>query len=80
MWRRDKSETTGIFQLGIKKNLEHVLTICLEGQFVKKGFIDREGLHKTIMLISSGDIKHLWPLTHLASLEIFLELWQEKFL
>ncbi len=78
VWRRDKSETTGIFQLGIKDNLEHVLDICLEGQFVKQGLIDKEGLHKTIMLISNGDIKHMWPFTFIASAEIFLKCWEEK--
>lgn len=78
VWRRDKSGTTGVFQLGLKENLKHVLDICLEGQFVKQGLIDREGLRKTIMLISNGDIKHMWPFAFIASAEIFLKCWQEK--
>ena len=44
VWRRDKSQTTGLFQLGIKQNLDHVLDICLKGHFVKQGLIDKEGL------------------------------------
>lgn len=80
VWRRDKSQTTGVFQLGVKNNLEHVLAICLEGQFVKQGLIDREGLYKTIMLISNGDLNHMWPFMHLASLEIFLNCWEENYL
>ena len=78
VWRSDKSETTGIIQLGVKKNLEHVLELCLEGQFVKQGFIDKEELHQTILLISNGGIEHLWPFIHLASAEIFLNTWKEK--
>lgn len=78
VWRRDKSQVTGILQLGVKKNLEPVLDICLEGEFVKQGLIDREELHKTIMLISNGDIKHLWPFMYIASAEIFLKYWEEK--
>lgn len=78
VWRRDKSQTTGIFQLGVKKNIEHVLDICLEGQFAKQGLLDREGLHKTIQLICSGDIKNMWPFIHIASVELFLKYWEEK--
>ena len=77
-WRRDKSQTTGLFQLGIKQNLEYILEICLEGYFVKQGLVNKEGLHKTITLIGNGDTKHLWPFMYLASIEIFLKLWNEK--
>ncbi|HUX78754.1 MAG TPA: asparagine synthase-related protein [Alphaproteobacteria bacterium] len=78
VWRRDKSQTTGLFQLGIKQNLERVLDICLNGHFAKQGLIDKEGLYKTITLIGNGDVKHLWPFMHLASAEIFLKYWEEK--
>ena len=80
VWRRDKSQTTGLFQLGIKQNLEYVLELCLEGHFVKNGFVDKEGLHKTVRLLANGDIKYLWPFTHIASTEIFLRHWNEKVL
>ncbi|MBA3814411.1 MAG: hypothetical protein H0X26_07995, partial [Alphaproteobacteria bacterium] len=80
VWRRDKSQTTGLFQLGIKRNLGYILDLCLEGQFVKQGLIDRKGLQNTINLIGSGDIKHIWPFMHLASAELFLRYWEEKVL
>ncbi len=80
VWRRDKSQTTGIIQLGVKKNLEKILGICLEGYFVKQGLVDKEGLRETIMLIGNGDINHLWPFMHLASAEIFFKYWDEKIL
>ena len=77
IWRRDKGQTTGIFQLGLKKNLEAILSLCGEGQFVKQGFVDKKGLEKTINLISNGDTNHMWPFTHLVSAEIFLKSWDE---
>lgn len=78
VWRRDKSQTTGLFQLGMKRNLDHVLDLCLDGHFVKQGLIEKEGLQNTINLISNGDIKHMWPIMHLASTELFLRYWDEK--
>lgn len=78
VWRRDKSQTTGLFQLGIKRNLNYVLDLCLEGHFVKQGLIDKEGLQRTINLLGNGDIKHLWPFMYLASAELFLRDWDEK--
>lgn len=80
VWRRDKSQTTGIIQLGIKKNLDKILELCLEGQFVKQGLVDKEGLRETIMLIGNGDTNYMWPFMHLASTEIFLKMWDEKVL
>lgn len=78
VWRRDKGQTTGILQLGVKKNLDYVMELCLEGELVKQGFIDKEGLRQTILLISNGDNNYLWPFLHLASIEIFLKMWSGK--
>lgn len=78
VWRRDKSQTTGLFQLGMKRNLDHILDLCLNGHFVREGLVDREGLQHTITLISNGDIKHMWPFMHLASTELFLRYWDER--
>lgn len=78
VWRRDKSQTTGIFQLGLKRNIAHVLELCLEGQLAKRGLIEKESLRKTIHLIANGDIQHLWSLGHLASTELFLNYWEGK--
>ena len=78
VWRRDKSQTTGLFQLGVKRNLEYVLATCLDGYFVKQGLIDREGLKQTISRIANGGIKHLWPFMHLISTEMFIQSWEKK--
>lgn len=79
VWRRDKGQTTGIFQLGVKKNLEYVLNTCLEGQFSKQGFIDKKELEESIKRISNGDINYMSHFSHLASAEIFLQYWNNKF-
>lgn len=78
VWRRDKSQTTGVFQLGIKKNLEHVLELCLAGRFVKQDLIDKERLYQTIMLISNGNTNHMRHFMYLASCEVFFRYWDEK--
>ncbi len=78
VWRRDKSQTTGIIQLGVKKNLEFILELCLEGHFVKQGLVEKKSLRDTIMLIGNGAIDHMWPFMHLASAEIFLKMWDER--
>jgi len=78
VWRRDKSQTTGVLQLGIKKNLDSILALCGEGQFVKNGFVDKEKLQETIKLISNGDTNYMWPFTHLVSAELFLQQWKNK--
>ncbi len=78
VWRRDKSQTTGIFQLGMKKNLDYILSLCAKGHFVQRELIEKEELEKTISLISHGDTNDLWPFTHLASAEIFLSYWDKS--
>ncbi|MBX9786029.1 MAG: hypothetical protein K2Y08_01705 [Alphaproteobacteria bacterium] len=75
VWRRDKSQTTGILQLGIKKNLDYVYDLCLEGKFAREGLIDKERLCNTIKLISNGDVSDIIPFMHLASVEIYLKYW-----
>jgi len=78
VWRRDKGQTTGVFQIGIKQNLNYVLNICLEGELVKQGFIDKDELYKTILLISSGGMNDMWPFTNLASVEMFMNYWKNS--
>jgi asparagine synthase (glutamine-hydrolysing) len=64
--------------LGVKKNIDYVMELCLEGELVKQGFIDKEGLRQTILLISNGYNNYLWPFIQLASIEIFLRMWSRK--
>lgn len=76
VWRRDKGDITGVFQLGVKKNLDNILMLCLEGQIAQQQLIDKNKLAHSILQISQGDTNDLWPFTFLASMEIFLNHWQ----
>ncbi|MBW8308293.1 MAG: asparagine synthase [Candidatus Paracaedibacteraceae bacterium] len=78
VWRRDKGQTTGTLQLGVKRNIDFVMELCLEGEMVKQGFVDKEGLRQMISLISNGDNAHLWPFIQISSIEMFLKLWSAK--
>jgi len=63
----------------VKKNLEYVLDTCLEGQFSRQGFINKKELEESIKRISNGDINYMSHFSHLASAEIFLQYWNNKF-
>lgn len=78
VWRRDKSQTTGLFQIGLRKNLQSILSLCLEGKFVQQGFLDAKELQKTMHRIASGDAHQLWPFIYVASAEMFLKAWDER--
>jgi len=76
VWRRDKGETSGIIQLAIKKNIHRILSLCLEGEFSKNNFINKDLLHQHIIKVAHGSTDYLWPLLNLLSVEIFLEHWE----
>ena len=76
VWRRDKGETSGIIQLAIKKNMDRILSLCLEGVFSKNNFVNKELLHQHIINVAHGSTDYLWPLLNLLSVEIFLEYWE----
>lgn len=79
LWRKDKGETTGVTQIGIKENREYVLDLCLNGQAVSNGLIDKkykDTLHRAIKDMMGGKPDYLWPINSLVALEIFLELWK----
>ena len=76
VWRRDKGQVTGLLQLGVKRNLDYVLNTCLEGVLVKKGLLDKNEFHKTIMQISNGDSHDLFSFMYVISMEMFLKSWE----
>lgn len=76
VWRRDKGETSGIMQIGLKKNEQHILELCLKGKALQTGSFNKELLHKSIKKTIYGQTDHQWPITNLISLEIFLKYWR----
>jgi len=76
VWRRDKGETSGIIQLSIKKNIDRILSLCLEGEFAKNDFLNKDLLHQHIIKVAHGSTDNLWPLLNLLSVEMFVEHWK----
>lgn len=79
LWRKDKGETTGITQLGIKHNKDYIMELCLEGKCIKYNLIEsknRSIIHKAINDMMEGKPDYLWPINNLVALEIFFSLWE----
>lgn len=75
VWRKGKGETSGVFQLGVKAQLEHILELCLEGFFAQNHLINKKLLHENIKGIANGFNDNLWPFAHLLCAEIYLGYW-----
>jgi len=75
VWRKDKGDTSGIIQRGIKKNEEYVRNKCFNGKSIRRGLINKKLLNESIRELVCGKSNHQWPLLNLISLEIFLEHW-----
>lgn len=77
IWRKDKGETTGIFQRGLQENQEQMMDLCLNGWAVSHGLVCPRSLEKGLLEMIHGRPDYLWPLNNLISLEIFFDLWSE---
>jgi len=75
VWRKDKGETSGIMQRGLKHNEKYILELCLEGNIVKTGLIDKNLLYKNINGMMNGQTDTQWPVSSLISAEIFMRFW-----
>lgn len=78
VWRSSKGETTGHFQLSMKKNLNIVKSLCYDGHFCKSKFINEQEIKKQIMETSFGSIKNLYCFINLLSAEIFINYWENE--
>lgn len=77
VWRKDKGETSGVFQRGLQKNRELALSLCLEGRFAKEKLIDREKLETEIHKFLLGGRGCQWPMTRLIAAELYFSYWQD---
>ena len=75
VWRKDKGETSGISQRGLKRNEKLILDLCLDGNIVKQGLINKEKLYAGILGIMNGQTKYQWGVTDLICAEIFMNYW-----
>ncbi|MBN1684123.1 MAG: hypothetical protein JW855_01620 [Gammaproteobacteria bacterium] len=76
VWRRDKGKTSGVMQRGIKKNLNKILELCLEGKIAQQKLINRKLLHQNIKILAAGHIDYQWPVTNLIAAELFFNYWK----
>lgn len=78
VWRQDKGETSGIIQKALKKNENHVLDICLNGNF-KESLIDKKILPKMIKGMIYGQTDNDWAkMTCLSSVVSIIPLHHEE--
>ena len=75
VWRKDKGETSGIMQRGLKKNEKRILDLCLEGKMVKQGLINKDKLSAGILGVMNGQTDYLWAIINLICAEIFMNYW-----
>lgn len=76
VWRKDKAETSGMTQRGVRKNEKYLLDLCLEGVMVKEGLVNKKLLHQGIKDMAMGQGDHLWPIMNLVSAEIFMSYYK----
>lgn len=77
VWRKDKGETTGNMQRGLKKHKEYLLDLCLNGNLVKMNLINREKLQDSILAVMYGQIDYQWQVINTICAEIFMNYWKK---
>lgn len=75
VWRKDKGETTGIHQLGLKKHLGKVQQVCFNGYLAKNKMYDPDKLNVGLQRMIAGESEHSWSIINLVTLELFYSLW-----
>jgi len=77
VWRKDKGETSGIFQKGLEKNAQQVSDLCTQGYCAQNGLIDAQLAKSHLYSVMGGNIDRQWSLTYLATIELFLKCWEK---
>jgi asparagine synthase (glutamine-hydrolysing) len=77
VWRKDKGEVTGVYQLAHKAYKEQIHDLCLEGYFASNKMIEKDILRDSIGSINAGHADDHWPVIYLISLELFIKSWQD---
>jgi asparagine synthase (glutamine-hydrolysing) len=75
VWRKDKGDTSGSLQLGIKKNQDSIKNLCLNGRLFNMGILKEEGFVNCLKMSINGQSEVNWSLINLVSLELFFKSW-----
>lgn len=73
IWRKEKGETTGVLQLGIKGNLKAIKELVSEGFLASNNIINLNHTIQALELISRGYSHNLTPIMNIISVELFLK-------
>lgn len=73
VWRKSKGTSAGIFELGLNKHKDFIISLCMEGFMASNNLIDKDILYKNILNMTYGQNDYKWKLIYLISLELFCE-------
>lgn len=76
VWRRSKGETSGVLQLGMRKNMTYLRELCLEGHFARQGLINKKAIEEHLNRMASGEVLDLWSLMYIISSELFFSFYE----
>jgi asparagine synthase (glutamine-hydrolysing) len=75
VWRKDKGDTSGSLQLGLKKNQNSIKDLCLNGKLINMGILKEDGFLNCFKMALNGQNDVHWALINLVSLELFFKSW-----
>lgn len=78
IWRTSKGGTTGSLIAGARLHFEKLRPLLLEGQFVQRGYIEREKLNYALLELRGGKTDNVWPLLNLFFVEKWLDSWKSS--
>ena len=76
IWRKTKGQTGGIVTLGVRKNIQRVYELALEGRCAQEKLIDKDLVYKEINEMQHGTCKNIWPVSQLLACEMWLNTWK----
>ncbi len=72
-WEQKKGQTTGVLQMGLKKNKNQVMERVREGYLVKNKMINFDGFRQSVENLCMGSFNDIWPIVDVYTLELFLK-------
>lgn len=76
--RRSKGEYSGMYQLGLRKNLKRAEGLLLEGWLARNKLVRRDLLRSDLKLAAQGYSPHIWPLLNALAVELWIEGWYRR--
>jgi hypothetical protein len=74
--RSTKGEYSGMYQLGLRRNLKFVEAMILEGWLSRNRLILKDELKIELRLAAQGYSANIWPLLHVIAVELWIQAWK----